>query len=973
MKPVVLLAIVFAFGSIAAEPPGTATTFKGRIAYSCDGNHNDPDDWSASPVALAIIAEAGLKDRLVHFDYNCILPETNPEWERTHAECVLGTVERYGYDRSRFFDCRKELDRAVNDIARVINESSADNPLWFILAGPMEVPYLGIQKSDPAKRRFVYCISHSSWNDGYSRRYQFTHTKRSVIEQDVHWIQIRDQNPLLSTSAYGREARPEEWQPYHWMRDSKDARVRWLWEKMLVSTRPDCSDAGMAWFVVTGDEQCDPAKLKRALDEHQPPPIMTRKEVRLEAENFRQLDGFAVEFFNDKKSSQHLQVALKSGARGRIATVFDEPFAPRDGSCSIDVRFTDEAGSRSLFTLLVNGTPQGETWESSGEGKGWTTRTLRDVPIHAGDEIAVEVQGAPSRLDFVQLTFSAPGSAAPASSPTIQRTAPPSRIRVVVVQMFVRQTLAENRDRIVVGINQAAEEGARVAVFPEASLTGTGSEQQTRVDEAVDKIRKAARKRSINVVFGAQTLVESLGKNANWMMAIGPDGRDIIRYEKLYDNHRAAMPGVFAIDGVPCSTMICADRWLRGVVEIPIQQGAQISFELSNNFACEWVPAYEWYWNVPLAMRNTVWSVFANAANESPLTASTTAELKHGHSAIIAPDGRIVSSTEGDTEVLIAADIELSDATRSEALARASNPALRPFWEAGLKLHRGEAIKPAPFKPLKSADTDITLAAAAVTGDLKQIEDAIREAHSRKADLVAFPAQAIAENEIDKLFALAKENGIVIVIGAEHRESETLRNSAFVIGPDGRVLTRYDQLSAAAPFQPGTDAAAMWFRVKGVPAVVTIGRDALWTELSELAAVAGAGIHIHLDHAVNSSPGSYQRRYETWANMASFSTFTVIADVADAVIWDDLRGRDESRAVVKGLPQPDTGNVEVYSPFSANLVLRKMPGSLAVATRRVPAVNPHHPGRTSNLNPQMKSWYELGASLISPHWDPLSP
>jgi hypothetical protein len=159
---------------------------QGRIAYSADGNHNDPDDWIASPVALAILAEAGLKDRLVHFDYNCILPLTDPEWEKTHAASVLGAAERYGFDRSVFFDCRKNLDAAIASIAKAINDSSAQNPLYFIIAGPMEVPYRGIQKSDPARRQFVYCISHSRWNDGFASRYKFSFTKRSVIEQDVH-------------------------------------------------------------------------------------------------------------------------------------------------------------------------------------------------------------------------------------------------------------------------------------------------------------------------------------------------------------------------------------------------------------------------------------------------------------------------------------------------------------------------------------------------------------------------------------------------------------------------------------------------------------------------------------------------------------------------------------------------------------------------------------------------------------------
>ena len=150
-----------AHGVLAASGPYVDGRFQGRIAYSCDGNHNDPDDWAASPVTLAILADMGLMDRLVHFDYNCILPLTDPEWEKIHAESVLGTASRYGFDKGLFFDCRKDRDGAVASIATAINESTADNPLYFIIAGPMEVPYLGIEQSEPAKRQFVYCISHS--------------------------------------------------------------------------------------------------------------------------------------------------------------------------------------------------------------------------------------------------------------------------------------------------------------------------------------------------------------------------------------------------------------------------------------------------------------------------------------------------------------------------------------------------------------------------------------------------------------------------------------------------------------------------------------------------------------------------------------------------------------------------------------------------------------------------------------------
>src|SRR6185436_6072 len=39
---------------LASEGPFDGRNFKGRIAWSSDGNFNDEDEWAASPVALAI-------------------------------------------------------------------------------------------------------------------------------------------------------------------------------------------------------------------------------------------------------------------------------------------------------------------------------------------------------------------------------------------------------------------------------------------------------------------------------------------------------------------------------------------------------------------------------------------------------------------------------------------------------------------------------------------------------------------------------------------------------------------------------------------------------------------------------------------------------------------------------------------------------------------------------------------------------
>ena len=379
--------------------------FQGRIAYSADGNHNDPDDWAASPVSLAILAESGLQDRLVHFHYNCILPLTDPEWERIHAEAVLGTAQRYGYEQSIFFDCRKELERTVADIARIVNESSAGNPLYFIVAGPMQVPVMGIMQSDPEKRKFVYCISHSNWNDGLVSKYKFTHTKRDVIETGVNWVQINDQNRLLAQSRYGKPALPEEFSQYFWMRDAIDPKVKWLWERMVISTRPDPSDAGMTYFLATGDDAASPEKLKTLLlDRHVPKPLAARDVVRLEAENFITLDDFEV-LIHDRKVTSHGVIVASKQPSGRISTPFHEPFSHNAGTYSVDIQYFDGDGSQPQFELAVNGKTQGQPWKATGQNQTWRVHTIQDIDLNTGDEIAVRTTGGAAQLDYVQLNL----------------------------------------------------------------------------------------------------------------------------------------------------------------------------------------------------------------------------------------------------------------------------------------------------------------------------------------------------------------------------------------------------------------------------------------------------------------------------------------------------------------------------------------------------------------------------------------
>jgi hypothetical protein len=408
-RPIVMAVLAWSSCSpliVAQSGPFLEGRFVGRIAYDCDGNFNDPDDWIASPVALAILAESGHRERLVHFSYNNILPNNNAEWERIHAESVIAAAEHYAFDLSKFHDCQKDLRKAMESLTQAIDASTSEDPLYLIVAGPMEVAFRAIEKSDPSKRKFVFCISHSRWNDGFATedKQLFMVNKRSIIETDVHWVQIQDQNRLLSHSRYGRPAKPEEFAPYFWMRDAQRPAVRFLWDRMVVSTRPDPSDAGMAWFLVTGDEEVDPGKLQRLLLKQTPPDIIAeRQRIRIEAENFASLEYCRLEFHNDPKISHRLNVVcVEPQSGGRIDTQIQQPYMAKSAIYDLELRIRSDGDSGSSFRILLNGKSLGEAIEASTDAT-WESHYFRSIGISVGDRLTVEMTGR-ARVDYVELS-----------------------------------------------------------------------------------------------------------------------------------------------------------------------------------------------------------------------------------------------------------------------------------------------------------------------------------------------------------------------------------------------------------------------------------------------------------------------------------------------------------------------------------------------------------------------------------------
>jgi len=238
---------------VASAACAFGQTFAGRVGASHDGNQHDYDDIGAAAWDIGIFARAGA--RLVHVDYADHLADNDAGMEVRVKASAEGSAQRWYGSTSMCYDDQTNLQGAINNIAAQINASSANDRFYLICCGPMEVPWRGINASDPAKRQYCTAISHSSWNDSHTSS-QMSHTWSSIQGSGVNAVHISDQNTKLNCSSASC---------WDWAKNSTDEKLRFMYDRMAnYGVFGDISDAGMAWYIVTslGDQGCTPAKLQ---------------------------------------------------------------------------------------------------------------------------------------------------------------------------------------------------------------------------------------------------------------------------------------------------------------------------------------------------------------------------------------------------------------------------------------------------------------------------------------------------------------------------------------------------------------------------------------------------------------------------------------------------------------------------------------------------------------------------------------
>ncbi|MEM9341099.1 MAG: T9SS type A sorting domain-containing protein [Bacteroidota bacterium] len=255
-----------------------------RIAVSADGNNQpdnhpeanfpraDPDDWGGTPAALAMIAKLGLQGKLVHYSYNNFMEAPKHTNETNYmADAANGAIARWNFNGKNFFDVSndKQTANAISHLANQMRKSTASDPLYYIHMGPAEFFYRAVQVvvdgGNLAPLSHVQVVSHSGYNDTHLRRLTH-HTMQEAISLSgnrIKYQKIRDQNSCSNPNVLWCSG--TDFTPFQWMENHPDQSMNWLYSRLQFHPSgkgADVSDAGMVYYLLTGDESGNLSKLQ---------------------------------------------------------------------------------------------------------------------------------------------------------------------------------------------------------------------------------------------------------------------------------------------------------------------------------------------------------------------------------------------------------------------------------------------------------------------------------------------------------------------------------------------------------------------------------------------------------------------------------------------------------------------------------------------------------------------------------------
>jgi len=573
-------------------------------------------------------------------------------------------------------------------------------------------------------------------------------------------------------------------------------------------------------------------------------------------------------------------------------------------------------------------------------------------------------------------------------------------LKVAVVQTIIEPRLEDNLAKVLGFIDKAKKEGCRLVIFPEHGLLpfeAPNKPTKATLDAVFETIRLRARSAGLCVVFSDGYRRTEGGAYQTYGIVYTEGGARAVFYRKNLD-----APRPFIVDGVSCNLSVCSDRGYLEHSDLPcLTLGTQVIIDSSGGHGGDdggrKLPLIRYR---PWAARTGAWVIVCNPVHED--TDFMGRSPWGGGSAIIRPDGSVLAALTYEKDKMIVEEIDTDLASREAAQRRLSHPLFKPFWEQGKSLLlNGSVGLHSNIKPLASKVRNIKIAAAQmacsrdIDENVQRIRHEISRAAQQKADIVVFPELAVTgsctediraatrdalDGALDEICAEAKLHKIYVVAGMPIVTGDARYNGAVVIGDSGNVKTRYSQLAVSRVhlFQPGQSAKSMWFSLKGVPSIVTVGDDANWVEIGDLAANRGMYLHFHISYESDASFEQATLRKQRNLLALRYARYGAVVNAADPSGLKNPSGPAGGMSMIVsregGHNQPTPKGIEYYLPYQTSIV--KSAGAepaMIVATRRTSNANNmdltrfwRNRNRRQGGQPARFDWISNGAALIGP-------
>jgi len=259
---------------------------------------------------------------------------------------------------------------------------------------------------------------------------------------------------------------------------------------------------------------------------------------------------------------------------------------------------------------------------------------------------------------------------------------PPAKFRVGLVQMTSGPDVAANLEAASRLIREAVAKGAVYVLTPEITTLMENDRAKlfvaTRPEEgnpAIAHFRALARELKIWLHVGSTGVLKSADKIANRALLISPEGVITARYDKIhmfdvdlpngekYRESRNFAPGDTAVlADLPWGRLgitICYDMRFPGLYRALAHAGATM-IAVPAAFT---VPTGRAHWHTLLRARAIETQCFVFAAAQAGTHPN--GRQTYGHSLVISPWGEILAEADGETPMVITADIDMAAVTEA--------------------------------------------------------------------------------------------------------------------------------------------------------------------------------------------------------------------------------------------------------------------------------------------------------------------